>query len=223
MKTIFLIGLIGCTNFLIANEACCIKKECHGTLLVKQGIFLPQDQALRNIFDCYGTQAGYFVEGAFRYNFYKGLNLEITGSYLSHGGRALVCQWPSSCTYNQCTSGTTCCGELVRFKMPTIGIGLKYFFEIHKRVEFSLGGAFKVLFVRVENKSPFVIRNDNKNKPGGVVNIGMLFNPYKQFIVELFADYLIGKVKSCPSTDCSMNCDLNISGFISGISLGCKF
>jgi len=231
MKRILLVCLIGLSSVMIADDECCNNTEYRGAFFIKQGAFLPQDTALRNMFDTQGTRAAYFVEGAFRYNFCYGLNLEITASWLSRKGRALVCQWPGCCNtpavtgYNQwlCTDYTTCCGECVKFEMPTVGAGLKYFFEVRRRVEFFLGGAFKLLFVRVENDSPYVARYDKKTHPGGVVNLGLHFNPYKCFFIELTADYLIGKISSSCPPCCSMNCDLNVSGLIAGFSLGCKF
>jgi hypothetical protein len=32
--------------------------------MIKQGYFVPQEKALRNMFSCCGSKGGYFIEGA---------------------------------------------------------------------------------------------------------------------------------------------------------------
>ncbi len=234
MKYVFLVSIILCVSqgIYCCDDGCSATPGHQGAILVKQGAFLPQDQALRNIFDACGSRACYFAEGIFRYRFCHGLNLELTGSYLERKGCALICQWlgcsdtsvATNCNrWQQCTDYTARCGQSIRFKMPTCGVGLKYFFEVRKRVAFFLGGAFKALFLDVENNSPYVPCRDKKTLPAGMVNVGLHFNPYRCFVVELAADYLIGKVHNNIPPCCSMNCPLNVSGLIAGITLGFKF
>ena len=45
--------------------------------VVKQGYFISQEKALRDIFHCCGSPGGYFVEGTVRYNLWHCLYLDI--------------------------------------------------------------------------------------------------------------------------------------------------
>ena len=185
----------------------------HGWMLaLKQGYFIPQDKTLRSIFDGCGSKGGYFVEGAVRYNVWKCLYAEINASYFGHKGRALVSTvGDQSCT---CTYG-----ECVNFKLPTLGAGLTYYFWFRDCASFFVGGGLKGFFARITNDSPYVPRNDNQSSVGAFVHTGFMFDLYKGFSLELFADYLGSRLK-CPwQQTSSLRYKLDISGFASGIGL----
>lgn len=193
----------------------------HGWMVaLKQGYFVPQEKVLRDIFNCTGSKGGYFVEGALRYNVWDCLYLELNGSYFGRKGRALII--PTSTTTGCCHEPCGC-GECVKFKMPTIGLGLKYYWWFRDYVSLFVGGGVKGFFVRIENDSPYVNHCTNKNAAGGFVHTGLLFDAYKGLFFELFADYLGTRIK-CPCTDSSnLHYKLNVGGFAGGIGIGYKF
>ena len=199
----------------------------HGWMFsVKQGYFVPQSDTLRDMFKCSGGPGGYFVEGALRWDVYKGLNLELNSSYFGHNGRALATTITTSsscvCHSSSCSSG--CCSSYrIEFKMPTVGFGLKYFYCFHNRCNVFIGGGIKGFFVRIKNESPYVPCHDNSSAVGGFVHAGLLFDIYKGLFLEVFADYL-GSRLDYPCEDCS-SCQykLDVSGFAGGLGIGYKF
>jgi len=242
---------------------------------LKNGYFYPQDSVLRNIFDQKGPKGGYWVEGAMRYNFWKGLNAEISGSYFKRTGYAILCPsstaccpttccttscCPTSCCTPYCNTSccnTSCCNtscctnacECTEVKIPTLGLGLKYFVECRKWLEFFFGAGMRVFFYSEKNSSCYVRQCVNKTTVGGMVNAGFEFNVYKGLFIDIFADYNFGKVKpccktsccntSCCNTSCCNTCcystcttttccgggsyDINVGGFVGGIGIGYKF
>jgi len=242
MKKVALVYALGilCTvsSSWPRQDTCCTPccdpcDDCYGVALtIKNGFFYPQDSTLRDIFDRKSSKGGYWVEGALRYNFWKELNAEISGSYFSHKGIALC--------------GTEC----TEIKLPTLGLGLKYFFRptdccnccnnCFERVSFFVGGGLRVFFYHEHNNSPYVIQYIDKTVAGGMVNFGVEFDVCQCFFIDLFADYNFGKLKldcnntcctSCTtasSTDCGYCCpsysyDLKLGGLVAGIGLGVKF
>jgi hypothetical protein len=191
----------------------------HGLITsLKQGYFIPQEKTLRNIFNGCGSKGGYFIEGALRYNIWKCLYVDINASYFGHKGRALV--------INRSESNTTCCntyGECIDFKMPTIGVGLKYYYWFSDCISFFVGGGIKGFFVRIKNDSPYVPHNDNQSSAGAFLHTGFLFDIYHGFALELFADYLGSRLK-CPwQTTTSTRYKLDVSGFAGGLGLDYSF
>jgi hypothetical protein len=57
-------------------------------ITIKNAYFYPQDCTLRQIFCQCGNKGGYWFEGAVRYNIWKRLDIEASGSYFGKGG------WP---------------------------------------------------------------------------------------------------------------------------------
>ena len=195
----------------------------HGWMFsVKQGYFVPQSDTLRDMFKCCGSSGGYFVEGAFRYDVYKGLNLELNSSYFGHNGRALATTVTGT-TSCECAHSSSCSPYRITFKMPTVGFGLKYFYNFHKHVSVFIGGGLKGFFVRIKNESPYVPCHDNGSAVGGFAHTGFLFDVYKGLTLELFADYL-GTVLDSPCDDTGSTVSkLNVSGFAGGLGIGYKF
>jgi len=183
------------------------EKEIRGiAFTLKNGYFVPQEKVLRDIFDRKGGVGGYWVEGAVRYEFWKKLNAELSGSYFERKGIAL------------------CGNECTEVKIPTLGLGLKYFFECNNWLSFFLGGGLRVFFYREKNYSQYVQQCVNETVAGGMVNLGVEFDVYKGLFIDLFADYNGGKTNlncnKCCSSSC---CDINVGGFVGGIGLGYKF
>lgn len=188
MKKLFLtltVSLLALQTYAVTNNNEDEEEERERwALTLKNGYFYPQECILREIFDRCGGKGGYWVEGAFRYRFWKGLNAEVSGSYFKHDGIAL-------------------CGcECTEVKIPTLGLGLKYFCECHERVEIFVGAGLRVFFYRERNCSPYVCQCVDETTVGGMVNVGVEFNVYKGFFIDLFADYNFKKL--CP--DCCNNC-----------------
>jgi hypothetical protein len=204
----------------ISSLSCAHEKDWMVSL--KQGYFVPQSKVLRSIFNCCGSKGGYFVEGALRYNVWHtichDLYIELNGSYFGRKGRSLLKTLDSHSCPQSCE-----CDNRVSFKVPTIGLGLKYFYWFHDRISFFIGGGIKGFFVRIKNDSPYVPPCDNKNTAGGFVSTGLLFDVYKGLFFELFADYLGARLK-CPCSDAaSLGYKLNVGGFAGGLGIGYNF
>jgi hypothetical protein len=198
----------------------CICAHEHGwTCMVKQGYFVPQEKALRDMFSCCGSKGGYFIEGAARYNVWDYLYLELNASYFGKKGRALVTTLTGTDDCN-----TTCtCGECIKFKLPTIGLGLKYFYYFRDYASFFVGGGIKGFFARITQDSLCAPCRDNANTAGGFIHAGLLFDVYKGLNIELFADYLGARLK-CPCTDANtIAYKLNVGGFAGGLGIGYSF
>jgi hypothetical protein len=201
---------------LLCLSCTCFAHEHGWSVALKQGYFVPQNKTLRTIFDGCGSKGGYFVEGALRYNVWKCLYVEMNASYFGHKGRALV-----STTSDTEESNNSCCtyGECIKFKMPTFGAGLKYYFWFSDRTSFFVGAGLKGFFARIENDSPYVPHNDNQSSIGAFVHAGFLFDVYKGLSLELFGDYLGSRLK-CPwQNTSSTRYKLDVSGFACGIGL----
>jgi hypothetical protein len=208
-------------SLVCLSSLCMSYADEHGLMFsLKQGYFVPQDKNLRNIFDCHGSKGGYFIEGALRYNVWDCLYLELNSSYFSHKGRASVTTISCNDSSENCCEG---CGECVKFKMPTLGFGVKYFYWFHDCISFFVGGGLKAFFVRIKNDSPYVQRCNNKNELGGFLHTGFMFDVYKGLSIELFADYFGTRLER-PCTDISsITYRLNVGGFAGGLGIGYSF
>ena len=220
--------------------------ECSYAFSVKLGYFYPQECTLRNIFCQCGGKGGLWVEPEFRWGFWKGLHATVSGSWFQREGRALVSTCGdccNSCCNSCCESncGSCCnsccdsccdsccnscceCGPCTKVKIPTLGLGLKYFFDCHDRVRFFLGGGLRVFFYKEENCSCYVQQCVKETRPGVMVNGGVEFNICNGFFADLFVDYNWTKTNldccCCCSSQC---CDINIGGVVAGVALGYQF
>jgi len=219
MISALITGTLFCKEVKNSEEE---KDEYGLAFTLKNGYFYPQENVLREIFARSGGKGGYWIEGAIHYNFWKGLNVEASGSYFKHKGLAL-------------------CGcESVEVKIPTFGLGLKYFWKAHERIELFAGAGLRTFFYHEKNGSSYVIQCVDKIRVGGMVNAGIEFNVYKGLFVNLFVDYNIGKLNSkcnnscnacntcCSTTQCGScvpSCcySIHIGGVVGGIGLGYKF
>jgi len=237
MTCAFTAGALFCKEAKNADE----EKE-RWAITFKNGYFYPQECTLREIFDRSGGKGGYWVEGAARCRFWKGMNVEASGSYFKRKGYALC--------------GTEC----TEVKIPTLGLGLKYFFncadfcddcsDCCKRFSLFLGAGLRVFFYRERNSSPFVIQCVDKTTVGGMVNFGIEVDIWKGLFLDLFVDYNFRKLSlgrgdfcnSCGSCcnpcctpctttssasfdSCCPSCcfDIHVGGVVGGIGLGYKF
>ena len=194
-------------------------------VMLKQGYFWSQEESLREMFDCSGGKGGYYVEGEYRYNIYRDFYLNVSAAYFGRSGCALVC--PTLCCDDDCCED--CCSDncgksSFKLKMPMIGLGAKYFWELRDKVDIFVGAGLRCFFLRIDNCSPYVPSCDSKNRVGGAVNAGVLVSPYKNFVMELFFDYLFGKVKcDCSSSCSSIDYGLELGGPVVGLGLGVQF
>lgn len=188
-------------------------------ITVKNGYFYPQDKTLREIFCQSGNKGGYWFETALRYNIWKKLDIEANGSYFGKNGKAL------------------CSNECTNVKIPTLGLGLKYFFHVKDYIDSSkfldkislfVGAGLKTFFYRENNKSIFVAQCVKKTAVGGMFNLGLEYTTKKNFFIDLFFDYNVKKLRPCYSSSCntcepSCRFDIDLGGFVTGIGLGYKF
>jgi len=192
---------------------------------IKNGFFYPRDCVLRDIFCQCGSKGGYWIEGAVRYNLWKRLDIEASGSYFGKKGKAL-------------------CGcECTKVKIPTFGLGLKYFFNFGDlsdnsdwdKLSFFLGAGLRIFFYNEKNESCFVKRCYKETTVGGMVNFGFEYDVHEEIFLDLFFDYNFKKLKPCCNNNCcctddlsgtccpSCFADLHIGGLVVGIGLGHKF
>lgn len=217
-----------CCNQTEIKECGCRSCCAYGwSFLIKQGYFYPQEKCLRDIFQCAGSRGGYYLEADMRYNFCKGFNIEIDGSYFSHKGCSVVYAYDFVCsnTLIECQQTQECgysCGDPVCFKAPAIGFGLKYIYDPCCWLGILIGGGFKVFFVSVDTQYPFIISHQSSYAPGFYVQTGLQFNPCGGLLIEVFADYMYGRMCS-NSSCCSNNYKVNVGGFATGVGLGYKF
>ncbi len=179
---------------------------------IKNGYFYPQECILRKIFSQTGSGGGYWLEGAFRWQFWKTLNLEASGSYFRRSGKSL---------------GSNACTEI---KLPTIGLGLKYFFDT---IPFYIGGGLRLFFYSERNSSCYVIHCLKKTAPGGMISFGFECNPYKELFLGLSMEYNKAKFKpncgitvedeTCVSCCPSKIHSIDIGGFVTSIELSLRF
>jgi outer membrane protein W len=146
------------------------------------------------------------------------LDIEASGSYFSKDGKAL------------------CSNECTNVKIPTFGLGLKYFFygknynnesNFLDKISFFVGAGLKTFFYRENNKSPFVAQCVKKTTVGGMVNLGLEYTTKKNFFIDLFFDYNFKKLKPCCNNSCnecepSCRFDIDLGGLVAGIGLGYK-
>jgi len=192
-----------CTSLLIFNNSIFCdnnnkeeEKENRWAVTLKNGYFYPQDCNLRNIFCRCGNKGGYWVEGALRYNMWKGLDIEASGSYFKKDGKALC--------GNDCTT----------VRIPTFGLGLKYFFNLGDiknsdskfldKLYFFLGAGMRIFFYKEKNCSCYVQQCVKETKVGGMVNVGFEYDLPKNFFLDLFFDYNFKEFKPC-CNDCCCN------------------
>jgi len=202
---------------------CCQSKDADycWAVTVKNGYFYPQDKTLRCIFDRCGSKGGYWFELAARRNVCKKLDFEMSGSYFKREGKAL---------------GSNICTEV---KIPTIGLGLKYFFNridfccdcdsnCCKYWSFFLGAGLRIFLYRETNCSPYVYECVKETTAGGMVNAGFQFKLCKGLFLDLFADYNIKKLKlkcvdackKCGPYNTNCCCNANCGYFVPCIHLG---
>lgn len=233
-----------CQDCYCGNFDCGCSKECDccfdscndycydWAVELKQGYFYPQDRYLRDMFKFRGSKGGYMVEGAARWRFWRGFNLELNGSYFSRQGCALVTSLTSTgtnCSCNPCgvscnscnvTCNANCCsscdcnyraGECVKYKLGTAGLSLKYYFELcqHDWLVPYLGAGAKLFLVRINNCSPYVCPCEHYRKVGGVVHAGLLCRICSGFFADIFMDYLGKSINygNCCNNSCNVSCN----------------
>jgi len=190
-------------NCDVTCERDCDSDRCWA-ITIKNGYFYPKDKTLRCIFDCCGSKGGYWFEVAARRSVWRDLNVEVSGSYFGKEGRVI-------CANN-------CVNECTKVKIPTLGFGLKYFFNFNKdecedscfREKFSLfiGAGLRVFFYKEENCSSYVINCFKETTVGGMVNAGFEYDITKSFFMGLFLDYNFKKLQPCCDNNCYNNCCL---------------
>lgn len=210
---------------LYAQEEKECEKGCRISFTFKNGFFYPQECRLREIFDCCGSKGGYWPELAMGYNFWKRMHVELSGSYFKRTGKIL-----GSCDNTEVT-------------LPTLGLGLKYFFCGKEcdcccegwcdRCSFFLGTGLRVFFYKEKNCTSYFCNCLKKTRPGGMVNFGFRFRAWRGLFFDLFADYNFGKLKAChfcsqydrTTGSCKPSCfsDLKLGGIVAGIGIGYRF
>lgn len=222
------------------TDNCCFKDDCcdndnitcsNWQLIIKQGYFHPKDKNLRCMFKngCNGSGGGYFLEGAARCRLICGLMFEVNGSWFRHKGCSLTCV-KSVTTVNPLTTVTapkaTCIsGDPFCFKMPTFGLGLKYFYDIcDNYLNIFAGAGGKVFFLETTSCYPGCCGCEKTYAAGGFVGAGLQYLPYCGFTLEAYVDYMF---KTLAKSACSPCCDysscLDLGGLVAGIGIGYSF
>lgn len=213
---LFCLGISQSLNTAVDQSTC--------MFVLKQGYFHPSSNMLRQQFKQSLSTGVYSVEGDIRYRCWRRLYAELNGSYFAHKGHAIVCNIPTP----SCPATSAPCGECFKFKLPALGIGLKYFFELpcSPRIEPFIGIGMKAFFVRIHNNSAYVTRNEKINTVGGVFNVGLLCHFCTRGLLEIFVDYQHKKINPASTHTCncpSVRYTLNISGVTAGIGIGLQW
>jgi hypothetical protein len=176
-------------------------------ILVKDGVFYPQESILRSIFERNGSNSVLnWFEGIVRYQFCRHWALEASGSYAEHKGIAL------------------CGDECTKVQLPTFGLGLKCFFGCCDRIQFFLGAGLRLFCYREFDDSPYVAPCIKENVVGGMVNSGVEVTICRGFLIDIFLDYNFKQLKAkCDPCYPNPRCPIELGGLVAGLGIGYKF
>jgi hypothetical protein len=196
-------------------------------IMIKQGFFFPHDNWLKLMLSSGCRRpGGYLIEGAVRYRLCKQLFAELRGSWFQHVGHSIV-QILSTTTDASTTlpaSTNLYFGEKMCYRLPTLGLGLKYFWDLFGDCLNIFGGAgVNVFFMRSMNSCQGCCAYESRNCVGGCVGGGLQFKPLCNLVFELFADYLIKTLQPQKTSPCGYSCKINLGGLVTGVGIGCKF
>jgi hypothetical protein len=171
---------------------------------IKPGYYFLTDHSMRQFFD----NGGFTLRGEAGYKLWGPLTLWFDGGYFQKNGYAL--------------GGT----EKSDLLLATLSLGLKTIFYPHDRFAFYLGAAPRLFLMMLDNDSPYVRGTDNEIGLGGGFQGGIWLFPisgWKNFFIDLFADYSWKVMKIDPDEISSEDFDVDVSGVSAGIGLGIRF
>ncbi len=111
-------------------------------------------------------------------------------------------------------------------KLATITLGLKGIYYFNSYAAFYAGAGPRLFMMMMKNDSPYVRGEDNEIGIGGGFDAGFWFFPipqWKNFFLDLFADYSWKKLKVEADEISSYDFDVDVSGLSVGLGLGIKF
>jgi outer membrane protein W len=109
------------------------------------------------------------------------------------------------------------------FSMVPVTAGLKY---IHpsKSLRPYIGLGLRYFFIQTSNNSEFVQKNINKSVLGGVVEGGVLFPLYKNFLLDIFAAYSQAKLPAPSNAQSNVRTtSLQVGGLNAGVGVSYEF
>ena len=163
--------------------------------------FRPTDNAFREIYSgggIYGLEASAKV--------WRGLYPWLSVRYFGQSGRITGSQ-----------SRTT-------IHLVPIGVGLKYLFPVHDRLNVFIGAGVLPTYLHIHDKSPFFIKKVTKWGVGGTVKGGAIFNVTDLIFIDIFSDYLFVKMHFDKTDDGAIERrPANITGFSIGGGIGIRF
>ena len=189
--------------------------------IVYQAIVEPRKQILAQ------AQAAYFlpIDNTFR-RIYGGAG--IYGAELSFQLNRKLFGWVSASGFSKTGRSLGECDKTKVMFIP-LGLGLKYFLKRGVQGAYLSAGVLGT-YLHTENCSPYVPRTRSNWGPGALVKLGYLFDLSKpskressRWFVDVFANYLYSHIKSQPSNLVVVPHNVNLSGFMFGGSIGCRF
>ncbi len=108
-----------------------------------------------------------------------------------------------------------------KLRLLPLAIGLKYFFDISKRVDLYLGLGFQPVHVKKTTQRAFVDSKISQWGYGGIGKIGTFIDIKKNFLLDFFFDYSFVWTKNLNSHVAIKKS--NLSGAIFGVGLGYRF
>lgn len=113
-----------------------------------------------------------------------------------------------------------------RIQFVPLSLGLKYLFCFPCYPSFRpyLGAGLLVTYLHMHDDSPFVIEKISKWGVGGIAKLGLIYNFWNCFFIDLFTDYSYTKIDFRKTRHHKVSRhDANISGFSFGGGLGYWF
>ena len=171
---------------------------------VKPGYYYLTNSETRQF---YGT-GDFTIRGEAGYQLWGPVNLWFDGGYFHADGSAVG------------GPGTT------SLMLATLSFGFKCLWYPHELIALYIGAAPRLFMMMLHNDSPFVRSDDNEFGIGGGFQGGFWISPipsYKNFFLDIFADYSLMTMEVEPDEISSADYDVNVSGLSFGLGVGVRF
>ncbi|MCH9627738.1 MAG: hypothetical protein S4CHLAM2_13810 [Chlamydiales bacterium] len=179
----------------------------------KVGYFRPFSDELRNIYS--EGWASYQVEAA--YSPFSSCNSAWWSNFFAWGGYNYLYD------KGETRSGMDDDETIIQFYNFTLG--LKYLVPMFCNTRLYGAAGARYFFLRIDNCDDAVGHRERANGMGSAFSLGVLFQPYRCFVMDFFTDVMVRKFTD---SDFTTRCDevaedLDISGITFGIGIGILF
>lgn len=133
--------------------------------------------------------------------------------------------WIGGSWMTELNGRSRCFHNKTRLRLDGVRFGLQTQYCLTSCLQFYLGGGLIYNFLRIHDKSRFVKQHISKNALGSIAQIGLYYDFYKCFFLDLNFEYLYQRFNF--SRDRRFRHvrrnDLNLNGFKIGAGLGVTF